>query len=257
MSKKRIDKAHVLRAFHNYANRYYNRDPRVRMKANHAEQVARISAEIARALGLEKEDQDTAWLIGVLHDIGHFEQLARYGTFFDSGSTDHAALGADLLFKEGLIRDYISVMSTDDLIECAIRAHNRYRLPKNLSDAERTFCRILRDADKVDILRIGAFEPLDAVYEAPEKEVLDSVCAQEVVDVFLTHHVVDHKLKHTPADFIIGDASLAFGLFYPESREILKENGYHRAVFAHPMTDPATLDAFRRLSEDLAAYLGA
>ena len=33
-------------------------------------------------------DVDLAWLIGLLHDVGRFEQLKRYGTFIDSQSID-------------------------------------------------------------------------------------------------------------------------------------------------------------------------
>ena len=42
----------------------------------------------------------------MLHDIGRFEQIRRFGTFNDVQSVDHAEFGADLLFKEGLIRKF-------------------------------------------------------------------------------------------------------------------------------------------------------
>ena len=42
----------------------------------------------------------------MLHDIGRFEQIRRFGTFNDAQSVDHAEFGADLLFKEGLIRKF-------------------------------------------------------------------------------------------------------------------------------------------------------
>ena len=42
----------------------------------------------------------------MLHDIGRFEQIRRFGTFNDAQSVDHAEFGADLLFKECLIRKF-------------------------------------------------------------------------------------------------------------------------------------------------------
>ena len=52
----------------------------------------------------------------MLHDIGRFEQIKRYGTFNDSKSVDHGEFGADLLFKEQrLIEDYIDVRDYDKI----------------------------------------------------------------------------------------------------------------------------------------------
>ena len=61
----------------------------------------------AISLGLDKADTDLAWLIGMLHDIGRFEQLKNYGTFSDADSIDHAHYGVHLLFDEGLIWKFV------------------------------------------------------------------------------------------------------------------------------------------------------
>lgn len=53
------------------------------LKYAHSLRVAALSERIAQSLSMEKEDIDLAWLIGILHDIGRFEQLRRYQTFFD------------------------------------------------------------------------------------------------------------------------------------------------------------------------------
>lgn len=51
-----------------------------------------------------KEDIDLAWLIGILHDIGRFEQLRRYQTFFDYRSMDHAKYGVHVLLRKAISR---------------------------------------------------------------------------------------------------------------------------------------------------------
>ena len=82
---------------------------------------------------------DFAWLLGLLHDIGRFEQVKRYNTFNDSQSVDHAELGADILFKEGLIDRFPTVSLPEGwpkTAETAIRQHNKLALPDGL-DAER------------------------------------------------------------------------------------------------------------------------
>lgn len=37
-----------------------------------------------------------------------------------------------------------------------IRQHNKYRVKEDLTERQRMFCDILRDADKVDIFKVNA-----------------------------------------------------------------------------------------------------
>ena len=94
------NKTNVEQAFNRYVSAYNAADPKIRLKIDHTCRVAALCERIASSVGLE--DTSLAWLCGMLHDIGRFEQVKRYGTFVDAVSVDHAALGADLLFREGL-----------------------------------------------------------------------------------------------------------------------------------------------------------
>ena len=42
------------------------------------------------------------------------------------------------------------------LLEMEIRQHNKYRVKEDLTERQRMFCDILRDADKVDIFKVNA-----------------------------------------------------------------------------------------------------
>ena len=90
--------AEIFRA---YTERYDTRNTLICHKVEHTLRVAELSGRYAEALGMAGEDADLAWLIGLMHDIGRFEQARRYGTFVDSLSVDHAELSADILFREG------------------------------------------------------------------------------------------------------------------------------------------------------------
>ena len=50
-------------------------------------------------------DPEKAYIVGLLHDIGRFEQVRIYNTFRDAESVNHAQFSADLLFRDGMIRD--------------------------------------------------------------------------------------------------------------------------------------------------------
>lgn len=109
----KIDREHVKNTFAEYTDSYNSKDPKIKLKIDHTYRVASLCEMIAKDIGLSDDDTDVAWLIGMLHDVGRFEQIKRYGTFDDSKSVDHAGFGADLLFNEKLIESYVPGFYSD------------------------------------------------------------------------------------------------------------------------------------------------
>ena len=95
-----VDRQKVLDAFAAYINPYDAQDPKVSLKIHHTYRVAALCEQIGRSIALEGTALDLAWLCGMLHDVGRFEQLRRYNTFIDTQSINHAALSASVLFDE-------------------------------------------------------------------------------------------------------------------------------------------------------------
>ena len=106
INKPVINRKNVINAFAEYVRNYDPSDEKIKLKIDHTYRVAGLCQSIAKSLNLSEADVDIAWLLGMLHDIGRFEQIRRFGTFSDADSVDHAEFGADLLFKEGLIRKF-------------------------------------------------------------------------------------------------------------------------------------------------------
>ena len=221
-----IDRNRVLSEFKSYTADYDISDDKIRLKVVHTYKVAENSERIARSLSLREEEIDLAWLIGMLHDIGRFEQLRRFHTFIDKDSIDHAKFGADLLFEEGLIRRFVEDTKYDGIIEVSIRAHNAYILEDDPDERRLMFCKIIRDADKIDIFRVNDAFPKEVVYDTTKEILAKSPVTDEVVEASLTHNTVHRNLKKTPADTIVGHLSLVYGIYYPESIKMLKEQGY-------------------------------
>ena len=61
---------------------------------------------------------------------------------------DHGDLGAEFLREHDRIR--IFAETDHDTILHAVEYHNKYRLPDTLSDRDRRFADITRDADKLE-----------------------------------------------------------------------------------------------------------
>jgi HD superfamily phosphodiesterase len=224
--KININRQKALETFENYVKGYDASDEKIRLKIEHTYRVCGLCNQIAVSAGFDENDVDIAWLMGLLHDVGRFEQLKRYGTFIDSESIDHAQFGADLLFKEGLVRDYIEDNRIDDLLEKAVRFHSAYRIPDEFTEDEKRFANLLRDADKIDILKVNVDFPLEEIYNVTTKELRNCVVTKEVLEAFYDEHAVLRSLKKTPVDNVVGHISLVYELTYPISLKIVKEQGF-------------------------------
>lgn len=221
-----IDRRRAREAFAGYAARYNAADPKVKLKIDHTYRVAALCDRIAASLGLPPEERDLAWLCGLLHDVGRFEQLRRYGTFEDAKSIDHAACSEEVLFVQGHIRDYLDDASADSPLRTAVRWHSAYRLPEGLDPDTLRLCNILRDADKIDILRVNVETPLEEIYNVTTEALRTAPVTHAVLDAFYAHHAVLRTLKRTPVDNVVGHASLVYELVYPESRREVSRQGY-------------------------------
>ena len=91
-----IDRDRARAAFKSYTDAYDASNPRIALKIEHTYHVAEACDAVAREQGWSSEDIDLAWLCGLLHDMGRFEQLRRWDTFKDAESMSHAALGINL-----------------------------------------------------------------------------------------------------------------------------------------------------------------
>ena len=252
----KIDRARAQKAFADYAAHYNAADPKVKLKIDHTYRVAALCARIAGSLGLPPADVDLAWLTGLLHDVGRFEQLRRFNTFIDSQSISHAALSVSVLFDEGRIRDYVDDNTEDALLRTAVEWHSAFRLPEGLDDRTRMFSQILRDADKIDILRVNVETPMEEIYNVSTEALRQSPVTPAVLDAFYEHHCVLHSLKKWPADNAVGHASLVFELCYPESLRIVDEQGWIWRLLAFKTDNPDTAKAFTAITAEMKRWLG-
>ena len=254
-----INREQVKEVFKVYTSAYDVTDEKVRLKIAHTYRVAELCERIARAEQMPGEDVELAWLLGMLHDVGRFEQLRRYNTFIDAESIDHAQLGADILFGnadgEGKIRDYIADTDEDELIETAVRVHSAYRIPEGLTERVARLSHVLRDADKIDILRVNVESPLEEIYNTTTEELRHAVVTDAVLESFYEHHAVLRSLKRTPVDHIAGHVSLVYELVYKESLRIVKEQGYLDKLLHFESCNPKTMEQFEGMRAEMERFL--
>lgn len=253
----KLDRRRARNAFAGYAARYDANDPKVKLKIDHTYRVAGLCGRIAAAQGLGPADVDLTWLCGLLHDVGRFEQLRQYGTFNDAASIDHAACSAQVLFDQGHIRDYLEDPAEDALLRTAVTWHSAYRLPDGLDARTRLYCDLLRDADKIDILRVNVETPLEEIYNVTTAQLRTAAVTPAVEQAFYAHHTVLRALKRTPADNVVGHISLVYGLVFPESLRIVQEQGWLDRLLDFASDNPETRRKFAAMRDHMHAWLAA
>ena len=157
-------------AFEKYLDEYDRTDDKIHLKIVHTYCVVDAAEEIANRMHLREEDVQLAKIIGLLHDIGRFEQIKRFHSF-EPGTMDHAMYGADLLFgPEQMIRRFVKDPSFDQLICVAIAKHSDFKL-EGIED-ERTLlhARLIRDADKLDNCRVKLEESMETLLDMMKRQ---------------------------------------------------------------------------------------
>lgn len=250
-----IDRRRAKEVFADYVSSYDMNIGQNQLKVKHTYKVADISEQIANQLELSPQDVDLAWLIGLLHDIARFEQNKRYGTFNDLVSIDHAELGADILFKEGKIRDFVDENGYDRIIETAIRFHNKYRVDNSLDERTKMFCNIIRDADKLDIFRVNLESSKEDVYEVSEEDFSNSEFSKDIYESFFNEKTVLKQLKKNAIDGLACHLSLVYELVYPASVKIAVEQGFVDKMMNFRSENPKANEQLRTMSEKLKGYI--
>ncbi len=246
----KIDKEAVKQAFASYTAQYNSEDQKIKLKIDHTYRVADLCEKIAATV--PGTNGKLAWLSGILHDVGRFEQVRRYNTFADAKSVDHAQFGADLLFVEGLIDSFgLYDESYKSLLETVIRNHNRLRIEEGLNDEYKAYCRILRDADKIDILRVNVETPLEDIYNVSSDELKRAAVTEEVKQGFREKHAIPRYVRKTPVDLLVSHISMVFELEYPLSWEIVWKQGYLNDMLQFESENEETQKWFEFMRKEL------
>ena len=148
-----IDRAACLNAFGSYVDAFGGNDSRIALKREHTMRVAELCDGIAASFGMLSGDVDLAWLCGLLHDIGRFEQPRVSGTFKDAVSCSHVLLGLAALNGEREFAGYainpvdgwlnLFADSAEDaaIVRQAVGLHTDLRLPAVAVCADAMFLR--------------------------------------------------------------------------------------------------------------------
>lgn len=236
-----VDVNNAKRVFKEYVSNYNLQDGKIALKVAHILRVSELSKKIATSLNLSEEDIKLAELIGLLHDIGRFEQVRRYNTFIDKISINHGEYGARILFEDNLIEKFNVDEKYYKIIKTAILNHNRSKIEDNLTEQELLHSKIIRDADKLDCFYVLLTDDIKNTYGCLAEDMQNETFSSEIIREFKEDHMIDYKKRATYGDIWISHMAYVFDFYYKSSYIVIKEKDYlnkltQKMNFKNPQT---------------------
>ncbi|MDL2267660.1 HD domain-containing protein [Desulfovibrio sp. OttesenSCG-928-G15] len=234
--RKESERAFQLFAarFREYASGFYTGDEAedypLKVKEDHSFRVYALALRIAGAEAAFAGPL-TAKGIGLaalFHDVARFHQYRTYHTFWDDVSLNHGAEGARIIYQQGFLASEEAALRR--LVLAAVSLHNRKAVPPRLGGATRIVLQGLRDADKLDILRVLA-NTLEG--DSRDNDVVLMHLSDEpalyspnvLVDLEAGRQASYRDMRYYN-DFRILLISWLFDLGFAESRRIAREEGH-------------------------------
>ena len=243
-----MDFEQALLAFEQFLQDYDKASEKIKLKEIHTYGVVEAATMIATDLQLSETDTFLAKLIALLHDIGRFEQAKRFNSFVDKDTVDHAEFGADILFVDGKIRNFIATTEYDELIEDAIRYHNKLAIPTGLTASTELHCKIIRDADKLDIFRVMITDSLTAFGIHDEALMKEEDISDEVFAGFTSFQTIPHSNRKTQMDFWIACVAFIFDFNFDAGLKIVQTKNYIDQLLDRvPSLNPKTIKQMETL----------
>ena len=205
-------------SFMNYVRQFDLTNDKIHLKLVHTLEVVHTTEYLCHHENITGVERDLAYLIALLHDIGRFEQIKRFNSF-DDRNIDHAKLGVQVLFKEGMIRN----------IEKAIVYHSLYKIPNNLEPSLLKQVLLIRDSDKLDNFRVKNIESIQTLFSISDIDFYSQRVSQNILKDIENHTLILKENRHNEVDMWVSYMAFVFDLNFKSSYLFIRENDYiHR-----------------------------
>ena len=211
--------------FDKYVSNYDMTDTDINYKYYHSYRVMEVMELLSKKLNLSTEDIYLAKIIGLFHDIGRFEQDKLYNSFKDD-KMNHGEYGVKVL-KENHILEKLNINKSDyEVIYKSIYNHNRFKIEDNLKERELFFSKLIRDADKLDILYALGNKKLKKELRQDQNEITKSI--KEDFFNNIPGNTKDIKSKN---DALLICFGYIYDINFKETFEIIRKEKYYEKIY--------------------------
>lgn len=243
-----MDFTREIKIFEDYIKNNYDFENNLIIeKYIHTLNVVKITLLICEKMGLTDEEGRLAFYLALFHDLGRFREVIRQN-HFNNLKFDHGAYSNKILFNDGFINSFNIKKEDYLLIKKAVYFHNKKDLVNNLSERERLFCEILRDADRIDIFRVLG-------NQSYHRAIFDKVSSEAILDAFYNGDSINIKDLKTKGDRVVLRLGFVKLFSSRESCDVLKELGYLDEYIAKVYVEEESSELFCNLIDEVKKVL--
>lgn len=209
-----MEKAKLIEIFSGYAKNYDFDDPIIALKFNHGLSVANLSYDIAESLAMSEEEKMLSYLIGLVHEIGSFENWKKTKTYQDTLTTKQVLFDEKFIDKFSLQKNEKKIIEfvIDGIVQnndAQIKKHTE-KLKNGKSKEEKIIRHreILLDANILDLFGMMKRKSLPVVLAQITKETL----SKTVFKTFKTENKASVEDVKSKLDEVIYFLSLFYDL---------------------------------------------
>jgi len=239
--------------YDSYVSEFSSEDPEIQINIDlikeHAYRVVENVNELGLSINVEESDLFLLETAALLHDVGRFEQLIQNGNYTDSLALNHIQLGLNVIEQHEVLTS-LEDEEKNLVIDC-VKMHDLSVLPKITNERALALVHLLRDADRIDVLRIVS-EYYTHKKLHPNRhldmELKDlPAIAKKISAAILAERVAKREDVETVNDLKLMQMSWIFNMKHKKSFKIVSEKSYIKAIFETlPKTDKV-IDMYRNM----------
>lgn len=237
-----------------YVIQFDYKEENVKRKLQHTYRVMKLCEEIAESLKLNGEQVAIVDFIGLYHDIARFEQYTRYNTFNDLESFDHGDYAIKILEKNKFIENFTNSIKYKNIIKKAIKNHNKYEINKSLNEEEMMYAKIIRDADKLDIM----YEALNMFFHSEEEKqkIETGRISKKIIDQIYDEKTILREKNFEAIDRLLVYIAFVFDFNYQYTFETIKKENYiDKIIEQFNFKNDETLKNIKKIRNKIDQYI--
>ncbi len=237
--------------FLGYAQSFVPRDGNeaylIELKVSHTMRVVEEIRSLAAETDWPASEERLLALTALYHDIGRFPQFHDHGAMVDRLSEDHGKLGCRVLAQGRFLNDLPGEWRR--AILGAVFLHNKLSVPAGIPAQLDRLVRLLRDADKLDIVGVFLRELADSTpfktFVAQNVDLESEACTPEVLQDLAAGRVCNFQHVVSLNDYKLGIVSWIYDLNSPQAcRRFLERR--HLARLLDSLPDAPEMEEVRR-----------
>lgn len=215
----------------------------------HSEKVVENILLLGQSLDMEDGEMRMAELLGLFHDIARFSEFSQSPYFGEIARTEHhAERGAELIAQLPPFKELEA--AKQEILQKVILYHNKRELPKRENEFVIYYLKLLRDADKLDALRMTSefltyrdirVSPADRLNLSKRPTINEQICKAIMNDLMPQKEDIV-----TFNDYVLLQLAWVFELTYRKTYQILNQKQYVKRLYDALPKNDCTIEIYRK-----------